>query len=202
MSGFLDTLNSIIWSPALVFLCLAVGVYFTLVTKFLQVRCIPDMIKQIKDGESSDAGVSSFQSLMISLAGRVGVGNIAGVATAIAFGGPGAVFWMWAVALLGSATSFVECTLAQVYKEKDQDTGEYRGGPAYYIEKAYKHTKAGPFMLVYGIVFAIAMILATSYFLPGIQANGVAAAVENAWGISVGWSAVVLACWPSSSSAA
>ena len=74
MSGFLDTLNSIIWSPALVFLCLAAGVYFTLVTKFLQVRCIPDMIKQIKDGESSDAGVSSFQSLMISLAGRVGMG--------------------------------------------------------------------------------------------------------------------------------
>lgn len=192
MSAFLDTLNSLIWSPALVFLCLGAGIYFTLATKFLQVRCIPDMIKQLKDGESSDSGVSSFQSLMISLAGRVGVGNIAGVATAIAFGGPGAVFWMWAVALLGSATSFVECTLAQVYKEKDQDTGEYRGGPAYYIEKAYKHTKAGPFMVVYGIVFAIAMILATSYFLPGIQANGVAAAVQNAWGIEVGWSALVL----------
>ena len=192
MSAFLDTLNSLIWSPALVFLCLGAGIYLTLATKFLQVRCIPDMIKQLKDGESSDSGVSSFQSLMISLAGRVGVGNIAGVATAIAFGGPGAVFWMWAVALLGSATSFVECTLAQVYKEKDQDTGEYRGGPAYYIEKAYKHTKAGPFMVVYGIVFAIAMILATSYFLPGIQANGVAAAVQNAWGIEVGWSALVL----------
>lgn len=192
MSAFLDTLNSLIWSPALVFLCLGAGIYFTLATKFLQIRCIPDMIKQLKDGESSDSGVSSFQSLMISLAGRVGVGNIAGVATAIAFGGPGAVFWMWAVALLGSATSFVECTLAQVYKEKDQDTGEYRGGPAYYIEKAYKHTKAGPFMVVYGIVFAVAMILATSYFLPGIQANGVAAAVQNAWGIEVGWSALVL----------
>ena len=82
------------------------------------------------------AEISAFQSLMISLAGRVGVGNIAGVATAIAFGGPGAVFWMWAVALLGSATSFVECTLAQIYKEQDRDTGEYRGGPAYYIEKA------------------------------------------------------------------
>lgn len=193
MSGFIDTLNTVIWSPVLVFLCLGAGIYFTVVTKFLQIRCIPDMIKQLKDGESSESGVSSFQSLMISLAGRVGVGNISGVATAIAFGGPGAVFWMWAVALLGSATSFVECTLAQVYKEKDQDTGEYRGGPAYYIEKAYKHTKAGPFMLVYGCVFAVAMILATSYFLPAIQANGVAAAVDNAWGISVGWSAVVLA---------
>ena len=193
MAGFLDALNSLIWSPALVFLCLGAGVYFTIVTKGLQVRCIPDMIAQLKNGEKSDSGVSSFQSLMISLAGRVGVGNIAGVATAIAFGGPGAVFWMWAVSLLGSATSFVECTLAQVYKEKDQDTGEYRGGPAYYIEKAYRHTSVGPFMLVYGIIFAVSMILATSYFLPGIQANGVAAAVENAWGVNVTWSAVILA---------
>lgn len=193
MADFLTTLNNLIWSPALVFLCLGAGVYFTVVTKGLQVRCIPDMIKQLRDGEKSEAGVSSFQSLMISLAGRVGVGNISGVATAIAFGGPGAVFWMWAVALLGSATSFIECTLAQIYKEEDQDTGEYRGGPAYYIEKAFKHTKAAPFMLVYGIVFAVSMILATSYFLPGIQANGVAAAVDNAWGVDVKISAAVMA---------
>lgn len=193
MDAFLSALNSVIWSPALVFLCLAAGVYFTVVTKFLQIRCIPDMLKQLNDGEKSEHGVSSFQSLMISLAGRVGVGNIAGVATAIAFGGPGAVFWMWASALLGSATSFVECTLAQIYKEQDRDTGEYRGGPAYYIEKAYSHTQAGPFMRVYGIVFAVAMMLAMSYFLPGIQANGVTAAVQNAWGIDVKWTAAVLA---------
>ncbi|WP_284864808.1 alanine/glycine:cation symporter family protein [Corynebacterium rhinophilum] len=193
MANFLDALNSIIWSPALVFLCLGAGVYFTVVTRGLQVRCIPDMLRQISKGEKSDDGVSSFQSLMVSLSGRVGVGNIAGVSTAIAFGGPGAVFWMWAVALLGSSTSFIECTLAQIYKEKDQDTGEYRGGPAYYIEKAYKHTKAAPFMMVYGILFAIAMILATSYFLPGIQANAVAAAAETAWGVNSTWAAVVLA---------
>ncbi|MGP5112867.1 alanine:cation symporter family protein, partial [Corynebacterium casei] len=173
MAAFLDWLNGVIWSPALVFLCLAAGVYFTIVTKFIQIRGIPDMLKQLVRGEKSENGVSSFESLMMSLAGRVGVGNIAGVATAIAFGGPGAVFWMWTVALLGSATSFVECTLAQIYKEQDKDTGEYRGGPAYYIEKAYAHTKAAPFMLIYGIVFAVAMILATAYFLPGIQANGV-----------------------------
>ncbi|MGV0401009.1 alanine/glycine:cation symporter family protein [Corynebacterium segmentosum] len=193
MANFLDALNSIIWSPALVFLCLGAGVYFTVVTRGLQVRCLPDMLRQISKGEKSDDGVSSFQSLMVSLSGRVGVGNIAGVSTAIAFGGPGAVFWMWAVALLGSSTSFIECTLAQIYKEKDQDTGEYRGGPAYYIEKAYKHTKAAPFMMVYGILFAIAMILATSYFLPGIQANAVAAAADTAWGINSTWAAVVLA---------
>ena len=193
MANFLDALNSIIWSPALVFLCLGAGVYFTVITRGLQVRCLPDMLRQISKGEKSDDGVSSFQSLMVSLSGRVGVGNIAGVSTAIAFGGPGAVFWMWAVALLGSSASFIECTLAQIYKEKDQDTGEYRGGPAYYIEKAYKHTKAAPFMMVYGILFAIAMILATSYFLPGIQANAVAAAADTAWGINSTWAAVVLA---------
>ena len=103
-AALLETLNSVIWSPALVFLCLAVGVYFTLTTLFLLVRCLPDMMRQIVSNKKSGSGVSSFESLMISLAGRVGVGNIAGVATAIAFGGPGAVFWMWAVALLGSAT--------------------------------------------------------------------------------------------------
>ena len=92
MSAFLDVLNAIIWSPALVFLCLGAGIYFTLVTRFLQIRCIPDMLRQLVNGEKSESGVSSFQSLMISLSGRVGVGNIAGVATAIAFGGPGAVF--------------------------------------------------------------------------------------------------------------
>lgn len=193
MEAVLDAINGAIWSTNLVYLCLGAGVFFTLATGFLQIRCIPSMLRQLKDGEKSDSGVSSFQSLMISLAGRVGVGNIAGVATAIAFGGPGAVFWMWTVALLGASTSFIECTLAQIYKEKDRDTGEYRGGPAYYIEKAYKHTKAGPFMLVYAIVFAIMMILATSYFLPGIQANGMAAAMENAWSLDVRITAVILA---------
>lgn len=193
MEAFLDTLNGIVWSKALVFLCLGAGVYFSAVTLFMQVRCIPDMLKQLKAGESSEAGISSFQSLMISLAGRVGVGNIAGVATAIAFGGPGAVFWMWIVAFLGSATSYVECCLAQIYKEPDRDTGEYRGGPAYYIEKASRHTKGGKFAKVYAVVFAVCMILSTSYFLPGIQANGVAAAVENAWGVSTWISAVAMA---------
>ncbi|MCS4490115.1 sodium:alanine symporter family protein [Corynebacterium sp. ES2775-CONJ] len=193
MEAFINFLTSVIWSPALIFLCLGAGVYFTIATGFLQIRCIPDMLKQLRDGEKSENGISSFQSLMISLAGRVGVGNIAGVATAIAFGGPGAVFWMWTVALLGSATSFIECTLAQIYKEQDRDTGEYRGGPAYYIEKAYRGTKAAPFMKIYAIIFAVSMVLATSYFLPGIQANGVAAAVENAWGTDVTITSIILA---------
>lgn len=191
--GFIATLESLVWSQALVYLLLGAGVIFTVSTGFLQIRCIPDMVKQIRTGEKSEAGVSSFQSLMMSLAGRVGVGNIAGVATAIAFGGPGAVFWMWVVALLGSATSFIECTLGQIYKEQDRDTGEYRGGPAYYIEKAYKHTKAAPLFLVYAIVTALVIIASTSYFMPGVQANGVSAAVENAWGVDPRITAVILA---------
>jgi AGCS family alanine or glycine:cation symporter len=140
------------------------------------------MLNQLKKGEKSEDGTSSFQSLMMSLAGRVGMGNIGGVATAIAFGGPGAVFWMWASAFLGGATSFIESTLGQIYKEKDPDTGEYRGGPAYYFEKAYKH-KARGLSLTYGILFAVVTILAMSFFLPGVQANGMASAIDNAWGV-------------------
>ena len=180
----IELTNKYIWSSALVYLCLAAGVYFSLRTVFLQVRCIPDMLTQLKAGEKSADGTSSMQSLMMSLAGRVGMGNIGGVATAIAFGGPGAVFWMWTVAFLGAATSFIECTLGQIFKEKDLDTGEYRGGPAYYLSKAYQHTSFGGALKVYAVVFAIVTAFATSYFLPGVQANGMAAAMGEAWGVA------------------
>lgn len=179
----IGTLNDVIWSLPLIYLCLAVGLYFTVRTMFLQFVNIPDMIRQLREGEDSKDGTSSLQSLMMSLAGRVGMGNIGGVATAIAFGGPGAVFWMWAMALLGAATSFIESTLGQIYKERDRDTGEYRGGPAYYFTKAYSHKPWGKALVVYGVLFAIVTIFATSYFLPGVQANGVAAAVEQAWNV-------------------
>ncbi|MDO4929147.1 MAG: alanine/glycine:cation symporter family protein [Corynebacterium sp.] len=193
MTNAIDTVNSLVWSNALVYLLLGAGAFFTLSTLFLQVRCLPEMVRQLRQGEKSESGVSSFQSLMMSLAGRVGVGNIAGVATAIAFGGPGAVFWMWMVALLGSATSFIECTLGQIYKEKDKDTGEYRGGPAYYVEKAYRHTKAAPFFRVYAILVAVVLVISTSYFMPGVQANGVATAVENAWDVPNWLTGIILA---------
>jgi alanine or glycine:cation symporter, AGCS family len=175
--------NSYIWSLPLVGLCLLVGLYFSLRTVFLQVRGIPDMLAQLKAGEKSEDGTSSLQSLMMSLAGRVGMGNVGGVATAIAFGGPGAVFWMWAMAFLGAATSFIECTLGQIYKEKDKDTGEYRGGPAYYFSKAYRHTRFGGAMKVYAVLFAVVTVFATAYFLPGVQANGLSASMNEAWGV-------------------
>ena len=135
MEAFLGQINSIIWSSALIYLCLGTGLYFSVRTKFLQVRHFRHMLSIMREGRSSESGVSSFQALAMSLSGRMGTGNIAGVATAIAMGGPGAVFWMWMVAFLGASTAYVEATLAQIYKEKD-DNGEYRGGPAYFIEKA------------------------------------------------------------------
>ena len=175
MDAFVNYLNSIIWSNALIGLCLGTGFYFSIRTRFLQVRHFRHMIQLMFQGKSSDAGVSSFQALAISLSGRVGTGNIAGVATAIAMGGPGAVFWMWLVAFFGASTAYVEATLAQIYKEKDE-MGMYRGGPAYFIEKAMGQRW-------YAWLFAICTIIAVGFCLPGIQANSIVAAAENAWGI-------------------
>ncbi|CAI08381.1 putative sodium/alanine symporter family protein [Aromatoleum aromaticum EbN1] len=176
MDGLISTINSYVWSPALVYLCLGVGLYFSIRTRFMQVRSVGEMIRLMFQGKSSDAGVSSFQALAIALSGRVGTGNIAGVATAITFGGPGAVFWMWMVAFLGASTAYVESTLAQIYKEKD-DNGQYRGGPAYYIEKAMGQRW-------YAWIFAVATVIAMGVLLPGVQANSIASGLTTAWGIA------------------
>lgn len=169
-------LDSIIWSTPLIVLCLGAGLYFSLRTRFMQVRGVREMIRLMFTGQSSAAGVSSFQALAMSLSGRVGTGNIAGVATAIAFGGPGAIFWMWMVAFLGASTAYVESTLAQIYKEKD-DKGLYRGGPAYYIEKAMG-------LKWYAWLFAVVTVIATGFLLPGVQANSIASGLNNAFGIA------------------
>lgn len=158
--------DNIIWSNALICLCLGAGLFYTIMTRLVQVRQLKEMVRLLFDSSKSADGVSSFQALAMSLAGRVGVGNIAGVAAAIGFGGPGAVFWMWVTASLGAATAYAESTLAQIYKEKDITTGEYRGGPAYYFEK-------GMGKKWFGVVFAIASLIACGVFLPGVQANGV-----------------------------
>ncbi|WP_141393060.1 alanine:cation symporter family protein, partial [Enterobacter hormaechei] len=102
MNELVSAINGVIWSPALIFLCLGVGLYFSLRSRFLQLRHIKHMITLMFQGGATDAGVSSFQALTMTLAGRVGTGNLAGVATAITFGGPGALFWMWVVAFLGA----------------------------------------------------------------------------------------------------
>lgn len=176
MEAVVGLLNDLIWSRALIALCLGAGLYFSIRTRFMQVRGLGEMLRLLLDGKESKAGVSSFQALAMSLSGRVGTGNIAGVATAITFGGPGAVFWMWVVAFLGASTAYVESTLAQIYKEKD-DKGQYRGGPAYYIEKAMGQRW-------YAWIFALATVIATGFLLPGVQANSIAISMTEAWGIA------------------
>ncbi len=183
MTEFLGTLNDLIWSKALIYLLLAAGLYFSVRTRFLQVRHLKDMVRQIVKGESSDQGISSFQALAVSLAGRVGAGNIVGVATAIAFGGPGALFWMWIVAFLGASTSFVECTLGQIYKQPDAVTGEYRGGPAFYIRQAMAHTRARTGFRIYGWLFALVTLIACGVLMPNIQSNSIAVAANGAWNV-------------------
>lgn len=173
MQELVNTLNSFIWSPALIYLCLGAGVFFSILTKFVQVRQIKEMWRLLVSGKSSEKGISSFQALAVSLSGRVGTGNIAGVAAAIGFGGPGAVFWMWVVAFFGAATAYVESANAQIYKE--EDNGVYRGGPAYYIEKAMGQKW-------YAWLFALATILACGALLPTVQSNSLGEAAIMVFG--------------------
>ncbi|MXQ52653.1 alanine/glycine:cation symporter family protein [Shimazuella alba] len=174
MEQFVNSLNGILWSTPVIYILLGVGLLFSILTRFLQVRHIKEMVVLMFKGKSSKAGVSSFQALSIALSGRVGTGNIAGVATAIAFGGPGAVFWMWAIAFIGAASAYIESTLSQIYKVK-QD-GQYRGGPAYYIEK-------GIGWKWFAVLFAFAALIAMAILMPGVQANSIALGIENAFGI-------------------
>jgi len=153
MEGLVGTVNGIIWSSALIYLCLGAGLFYSIMTRFAQVRLFGEMLRLIFKGKASVDGISSFQALTLSLAGRVGMGNIAGVGAAIGFGGPGAVFWMWVVGFLGASIAYVESTLAQIYKEKDVNTGQYRGGPAYYFERVLGQRW-------YGVIFAIAALIA------------------------------------------
>ena len=132
MGKIVHTINEIVWNPGLVVLLLVAGIYFTIRTRCVQVRRFRLMHQSLFSKKAGAEGISSFQAFCIALSGRVGTGNIVGVATAIAFGGPGAVFWMWAVAFFGASTAFVESTLAQKYKFKH--ASGYRGGPFAFIE--------------------------------------------------------------------
>jgi len=186
MQSTIEFIYNIIWSDALIYLCLLTGIYFTIRFKFPQITHFREMIKLLFSGNKSENGISSFQAFALSVSGRVGTGNIAGVATAIAMGGPGAVFWMWVIALLGSASAIVEATLGQMYKEEKD--GQYRGGPAFYIQKGLK---SKPFAWV----FAIVTIVSTGFLLPSVQSNSIATSVEEAFNISpyiVGIALVIL----------
>lgn len=172
MEEAIKFINGILWSNVFIILCLGAGLFFTIKTKFVQVRYIKQMVKLLFTEESSEKGVSPFQAFSIAIAGRVGVGNIVGVATAIAYGGPGAIFWMWMIAFLGSASAFVESTLAQIYKK--EKNGHYCGGPAFYIEKGLNSKKLA-------LVFAFVTIVSCVLFLPSIQGNSISISIKDAF---------------------
>ena len=172
MEKFVSTLNDIVWNPGLVVLLLIAGLYFSFRTRLVQVRRFGLMLRSLFGRKKNGVGITSFQAFCIALSGRVGTGNIVGVATAIAFGGPGAVFWMWVVAFFGASTAFVESTLSQLYKFPH--SSGYRGGPFSFIEKGL-----GKRWL--GVVFAIVTIISCGLFLVTVQANGASASMNNAF---------------------
>lgn len=172
----INLINNVLWTYILIALLLGCALWFTLKTRFVQFRMIKEMVRLLGDSTGKDGSVkhiSSFQAFAISIASRVGTGNLAGVATAIAVGGPGAVFWMWIIALLGASSSFVESTLAQLYKVKGKDS--FVGGPAYYMKKGLKQ----PWM---GTLFAVLITVTFGFAFNSVQSNTLCAAFENAFG--------------------
>lgn len=174
MEQLVNTIVGYIWGNTLVYLALGVGLYFTVITRAVQFRYFFEMIRLLRERKESSDGISSFQAFCMALSGRVGVGNIAGVATAIAAGGPGAVFWMIVMAFLGGASAFIESTLAQVYKTRADD--QYRGGSPYYIEK-------GLGLKSFAVLAATVICLSYGVLVPGIQANTIAESFTTAFGL-------------------
>ena len=198
LNELITLVNDAIWGYVLIFVLVACGVWFTFKTRFVQFRMVGEMfrlltdsavntveeqVKEQKKGETSKH-ISSFQAFAVSVATRVGTGNLAGVASAIAIGGPGSVFWMWLIALIGSATAFVESTLAQLYKQKHKDS--FIGGPAYYIQKGLKQRWMA-------ITFAILITCQFGLSNNSIQANTICGAMQEAFGWSPLWVGISLA---------
>ena len=175
--GWINALNGPLWDFLVVFL-VAVGIFYTVATGAVQIRLFWHSMKVMKGsrGKVRDAhGITPFQAFVTGLASRVGVGNVAGVAIAIAIGGPGAVFWMWFTAFLGMSSALVESSLAQLFKVRDSKTQQFRGGPAYYITQGLKQKWLG-------IVFAIALITTYGFVFNAVQANAIIGATSHAWG--------------------
>ena len=170
MSNLIDSINGLLWGSVLMYLLMGAGLFFTVKTRFVQIRRFGLAMKSMLASRNIDCTthVSPFQAFCTSLAARIGTGNMAGVAVAITTGGPGAVFWMWLIAIIGMSTSLAENILAQLYKTNNGD-GTYRGGPAYYIEKALRQRWLG-------IVFSISLIIAFGFAFNSVQSNSIAAA--------------------------
>lgn len=177
----------------LIILLIPTGIYFTARSGFMQIRMVPDMIRALAERMNKDSGgLSSFQALIVSTATRVGMGNLIGVAAAISAGGAGAVFWMWLMAIMGSATAFVEATLAQLYKEEDPLYGGYRGGPAYYIHKFIEEKQGRKRKhVVIAVLFAVSGLICWAG-ISQVISNSVASAFENAFSVPPVYTTVVL----------
>ena len=178
----ITVVNDIVWHPACLFFLGGAAIWFTLRLKGLQFTGLPSMFHYMFEKESDELGeakgLSAFQALATTVGGRVGTGNIAGTATAIFMGGPGALFWMWMAALLGASTGMVECILGQAYKTKN--LGELTGGPYYYMEKGFKNKKVGK---IIAVLFCIAVFIGPGFLLPSMQTQTAATAMSNAFGI-------------------
>lgn len=177
LNNLVGITNEFLWSKVLIIMLIVLGIYFTFRTNFVQFRFFGEMFRLLGDGakgEKKEGAVSSFQAFCISTASRVGTGNIAGIAMAVVAGGPGSVFWMWLIALIGSASSFVESTLAQIFKIKDGEG--FRGGPAYYMEQGLKNRTMG-------IVFSILITICFGFIFNAVQSNTITAAFNNAFGM-------------------
>ena len=176
---FINEINDILWTYILIIMLLGCAVWFSIRTRFVQFRMIREMIVLLSEsagkGKQGEKHVSSFQAFAISIASRVGTGNLAGVATAIAIGGPGAIFWMWVIALLGASSAFIESTLGQLYKIRGKDS--FIGGPAYYMKKGLKQ----PWM---GMLFAILISITFGFAFNSVQSNTICAAAEHAFGVN------------------
>ena len=176
ITQWITSINDVLWTYILIIMLLGCAVWFTIKTRFVQFRMFKEMVRLLGDSTSKAEGkehhISSFQAFAVSLASRVGTGNLAGVATAITVGGPGAVFWMWIIALLGSSSAFIESTLAQLYKVQGKTS--YIGGPAYYMKKGLKQ----PWM---GVLFAILIIFTFAFAFNTVQSNTICAAFEQAF---------------------
>ena len=176
MTQWINSINDLLWTYILIIMLLGCAVWFTFKTKFVQFRMLKEMIRLLSDSTSKAEGkehhISSFQAFAVSLASRVGTGNLAGVATAITVGGPGAVFWMWVIALLGASSAFIESTLAQLYKVHGKTS--YIGGPAYYMKNGLKQ----PWM---GILFSVLIIFTFAFAFNTVQSNTICAAFEQAF---------------------
>ena len=182
----LEMLNDFLSGKVLIVLIVGLGAYFTIRSRFVQFRHFGHMFGVFRESLRGQAGqLSSFQALMLSLAGRVGAGNIAGVGIAVTLGGPGAVFWMWVTALVGMSSSFFECTLAQVYKRSDGD-GLYRGGPSYYIQHGLK-------LRSMAVVFAVLLLVTYGFAFNGLQSYTVTHSLQNAFGFAPQHTGIALA---------